>query len=51
MPPGLTGKTAKQCLALIRYQLKPWEWDDLPLDMRRWLDPIARTIDDIENGR
>ena len=51
MPPGLTRKTAQRCLALIRYSLGPEEWDGLPLDMRRWLDPIARTIDDIEQGR
>lgn len=35
---------------LARYGLKPWEYDALPLDVRRWLDPVAGTIRDIEHG-
>jgi hypothetical protein len=30
--------------------LKPWEWDALPLKVRRWLQPVANTIRDIEHG-
>jgi hypothetical protein len=35
---------------LIRYQLKPWEVDMLPLGVYRWLDPMAVCIQAIENG-
>jgi hypothetical protein len=30
--------------------MKPWEWDALPLEVRRWLDPVAGVVRDIENG-
>lgn len=37
-------------MILSRFGLKPWEYDALPIGVRRWLVPVANTIRDIENG-
>lgn len=36
---------------LIKFGLKPWEVRQLPLEVYRWLQPIATCINAIENGQ
>ena len=50
-PAGLTPQTARYCLMLRKYGLKPWEVDALPLGVARWLDPIDYTLTAIERGQ
>jgi hypothetical protein len=49
-PPGLDRRTDRECRWLIRYQLKPWEVQQLPLGTYRWLDSMASCIQAIENS-
>jgi hypothetical protein len=40
----------RQCLWLRKYGIKPWEMDQVPVEVARWLDAVDYTIRSIENG-
>jgi len=47
----VTPKTVRQCIWLRKYGLKPWEYDQLPLQMAVWLDAVDYTLTAIEHGK